>query len=308
MAEPEDEDDFPNDFDGLDFDHIPELQASTINRDTPEVPVSSVARNATPPPAASPAPSVRSSSVEPMDPDFLAAIDVLEARVLGETNQDDTLKTASDSLQGEGTSSLNQAGEDSIRPSNSSCTRKGKRKAESQDSIGRTDILAGYETELTCPVCCDLFVGAQVANPCGHTICGECGHQWLGQNIYEPTCAVCRSNLSVRKPLIPCYTTDNLVQQHLRALKISGRPEWQEGGYKTIEWCKRQESWKKEVVARAEKEKLNDSSRLRRFRRHLYDHDFEEYQHIVQLGPADDSGEDELVPRPIPRRRTRSRR
>lgn len=58
---------------------------------------------------------------------------------------------------------------------------------------------------------------------------------------YEFTCAVCRSKLWTRKPLLPNFSVDNLVHQHLQILAKSGRPEWQEKGYKTIEWNKRLE-------------------------------------------------------------------
>lgn len=83
MAELDDEDDFPNDFDGLDFDNIPGLQAPTISRVAPEVFLrSAVTQNIVPPTAASPVPSAGSSSIEDMDPTFLAAVDALEASVL----------------------------------------------------------------------------------------------------------------------------------------------------------------------------------------------------------------------------------
>lgn len=58
---------------------------------------------------------------------------------------------------------------------------------------------------------------------------------------YEPTCALCRSTLCVRKPLLPNFAVDNFVRQHLEALARSGRPEWQVKGYRTIEWSKRLE-------------------------------------------------------------------
>ena len=87
MSELGDEDDFPNDFDGLDFDNIPGLQAPTINRCTPEVSIPSAAAQSIVPSAASPVPSTQSSSVEDMDSTFLAAVDALEARVLSEMPQ-----------------------------------------------------------------------------------------------------------------------------------------------------------------------------------------------------------------------------
>ena len=87
MAELGDEDDFPNDFDGLDFDNIPGLQAPTISGCTPEVSIPSTAQNIVRSTAASPALSTQSSGVDDMDSTFLAAVDALEARALSEIPQ-----------------------------------------------------------------------------------------------------------------------------------------------------------------------------------------------------------------------------
>lgn len=81
MAEPEDEDNFPNDYDGLDFDNIPGLQAPTIHTG-PAVP-----RNVLLTAASSPVPSTGSNSFEDMDSSFLAAVDALEARAFSETSR-----------------------------------------------------------------------------------------------------------------------------------------------------------------------------------------------------------------------------
>lgn len=57
------------------------------------------------------------------------------------------------SFELEGTSSMNQTYEYSMQPPElSSMNRKGKRKAESQEDMDVPAILAGYETELTCPM------------------------------------------------------------------------------------------------------------------------------------------------------------
>ncbi|KAH0838516.1 hypothetical protein J3R83DRAFT_6833 [Lanmaoa asiatica] len=215
MAEPEDEDTFPNDYDGLDFDNIPGLQAPTISIPEVSVPLV-VVRNIVLSAAASPVPSTESDSVDDVDSSFLAAVDALEARALNEMprdldpeslsraepgghptdgesalslklideclNLDDTLKTVPDSPQGgmsvpslqahfrphrlyycdfhgthmfgiEDTRSLNQVHVYSMQsPEFSSVNRKGKRKAQPQEDIDVRAILAGYETELTCPM------------------------------------------------------------------------------------------------------------------------------------------------------------
>ncbi|KAF9229576.1 hypothetical protein BS17DRAFT_28627 [Gyrodon lividus] len=112
-------------------------------------------------------------------------------------------------------------------------------KAKPQEDI--QTILEGYEAEVTCPICYDIFVGAHTANPCGHTCCGECGYGWLAQNRIAPSCAICRSILSDTKPLLPNFAVDNIVRQHLQALAKSGRSDWQEKGSKFIDWNNRLE-------------------------------------------------------------------
>lgn len=84
----DEDDDFPNDFDGLDFDNIPGLQAPTISRCTPEVSIPpAVLQTIVPSTAASPVLSTRSSSVEDVDFAFLSAVDALEARALSVMRQ-----------------------------------------------------------------------------------------------------------------------------------------------------------------------------------------------------------------------------
>jgi len=139
---------------------------------------------------------------------------------------------------------------------------------------------------------------------------------------YEPTCAVCRSSLYLGKPLLPNFSADNFVRQHLQALARSGRPEWQEKGYRTIEWNKRAEfvlihhsifptvlivsrSWKKQADARATKEKLK-APRVRRRQPRYYG--VEDYPYVPPWLVDDGIDDDEaLIPRAIPRRGTRSR-
>lgn len=112
------------------------------------------------------------------------------------------------------------------------------------------------------------------------------------------------------------------MQQHLLALAKSGRPEWQEKGYKTIEWNKRLEfvpiyhsipqlfnvfrSWKEQVAVRAAKEKTKETARLRRRRRY---YEVGEYSYAAPWGIDEsmEDSEDSLVARVLPRRGTRSR-
>ncbi|KAG8220026.1 hypothetical protein J3R82DRAFT_1038 [Butyriboletus roseoflavus] len=319
MTEPEDEDNFPNDYDGLDFDNIPELQAPTIR--TPDVSVPSTApRNFVPTTASSPVPSNGSNNSEDMDSSFLAEVDALEARALNEMSQGGhralssevideqldlkgTLKAALDSPQGahpwriarihgaicdhfhgthafeiEGTRSLHHAYEHSMQsPEASAANKKGKRKAEPQEDVDLRSILAGYETELTCPI---------NANPPA---------PYVGRALF------------VQKPLLPNFSVDNFVRQHIQALATSGCPEWQKKGYRNVEWNKRLESWKKQAAVRAEKEKSKMTSHLRWCQPHYYQVD-QSYAAPWMVDEGMDDDEGAIFARVLPRRGTRSRR
>ncbi|KAG5733067.1 hypothetical protein E4T56_gene3567 [Termitomyces sp. T112] len=123
--------------------------------------------------------------------------------------------------------------------------KKGKGKAENKDVW---QVLSGIEDELTCPICSDIFVAAHVCNPCGHSICGECGWQWKRKG--KTNCAICRTELARDMPLIPNFAMDNTIEKHIAALGHSGISEWKISGSKHIEWLGRKEQWKKGAVER----------------------------------------------------------
>ncbi|KIM67059.1 hypothetical protein SCLCIDRAFT_219698 [Scleroderma citrinum Foug A] len=148
---------------------------------------------------------------------------------------------------------------------------KGKAKFESERTL--QDILEGYENEITCPICCDVLAAAFMTNPCGHTTCGDCGYGWISRNIYSPTCSVCRSELIKIKPLLPNYAVDNLVKHHVHALSISGRPEWQERGFRFIEWNKRLDAWKKQYTKILAEENARELARKRRYQSRYFEDD-----------------------------------
>lgn len=51
----------------------------------------------------------------------------------------------------------------------------------------------------------------------------------------SPTCAVCRTKLSRKAPMIPNFAMDSTVEKHIQALVASGASEWAEGGKKLLE-------------------------------------------------------------------------
>ncbi|KAH7883829.1 hypothetical protein F5I97DRAFT_1599118 [Phlebopus sp. FC_14] len=278
MSNADSEDEFPNDFDGLDFSTIPALQELPVNEPALQSPV--------------PRPSSASTSSydlgDDVDLSFLAAVDAIEARALrevtiGTTSQSSfhllpidlhckathpsriplvekavrrlfrwptcsflvaTIKTSAYAdiyaLEPMSKDSTDQTRKRCIEPSEEPPSlKKGKMKAEIQEDLNA--ILEGYEDEIVCPICCDILVAAHMASPCGHTYCGECGYVWLSRNKYSPTCAVCRANLTAATPLLPNFVVDSIVRQHVQALARSGRPDWQQNGYRLIEWNRRLE-------------------------------------------------------------------
>ncbi|KAG0150388.1 hypothetical protein CROQUDRAFT_720394 [Cronartium quercuum f. sp. fusiforme G11] len=78
----------------------------------------------------------------------------------------------------------------------------------SGSKLSSTNVGLDIEEELSCPICCDLFV-APVNFSCGHSFCGSCAHDWLEK---EPVCPSCR-----QKSLTPparMYVLESIVQKH----------------------------------------------------------------------------------------------
>ncbi|ESK98487.1 ring finger protein 8 [Moniliophthora roreri MCA 2997] len=125
--------------------------------------------------------------------------------------------------------------------------KKGKSKMETDDSLIKS-ILADYEDEVNCPVCCDFIVGAHVFNPCGHSLCGDCGFEWAVKNR-KSTCPVCRTKCDLYKPMLPNILVDNIIQKYVVNLAFVD-PAWAPGGTKWVEWNTRQQNWKRVAAMR----------------------------------------------------------
>ncbi|KAI0274850.1 hypothetical protein BC834DRAFT_849979 [Gloeopeniophorella convolvens] len=134
---------------------------------------------------------------------------------------------------------------------------KGKQK-ESPRAILR-EFLNGFEEEMTCPICCDIFASAHLGNPCGHSFCGECGLRWMKKNREAPTCAICRASLSADAPMIPNFAMDNAVDKHVHALRASAIEGWGDGEIKFIEWQARKTRWKADSTKQKSKKKATVS-------------------------------------------------
>ncbi|KII93386.1 hypothetical protein PLICRDRAFT_35592 [Plicaturopsis crispa FD-325 SS-3] len=174
--------------------------------------------------------------------------------------------------------------------------KKGKMKANDSDIV-RT-MLEGFEDEMTCPICCDIFVAAHLGNPCGHTFCGACGYSWISQNKSTPTCATCRAKLSTSSPLIPNFAVDNTVERHIRAMVANGDNEWRDGGKKMKDWSERKETWKKESAARVAA-KPKPTRPQSRHRDRVVWVDDEDEQWLVPDGDSEDDGDYQPPPAPV---------
>jgi hypothetical protein len=83
MADSDSEDEFPNDFDGLDLSNVPGLQPPTFGIDTPELPGPLASHQHLVPTIGSGSRGSSSSSdISDVDSSFLTAVDELEARAL----------------------------------------------------------------------------------------------------------------------------------------------------------------------------------------------------------------------------------
>ncbi|KAI6005144.1 hypothetical protein F5J12DRAFT_127239 [Pisolithus orientalis] len=272
MPHSDSDDEFPNDFDGVDFSAVPELQAQQLppsQAGPSTIPSSQSDRAGTPTSGqgigiVTPISGTRSTSRASshfdsfdeldVDPYLLAAIDEIESRALRE-HQSGTVPAfpeppfanvspLGDFGKGKKRSIAECDFDSQVLITPPVVLRLDAPKSNSGESL--QTILEGYENEIMCPICCDILVAAFMCNPCGHTTCGDCGYGWISRNKYSPTCAVCRSELIKSKPLLPNYAIDNVVKHHISALAESGRTEWQKQGYRLIDWKKRLDAWKKQ--------------------------------------------------------------
>ncbi|KAF8971511.1 hypothetical protein BDZ97DRAFT_1247172 [Flammula alnicola] len=186
--------------------------------------------------------------------------------------------------------------------------KKGKMKTD--DHLYQ--IISGYEDELTCPICCDLFVASHVGNPCGHTFCGECGWKWhFNVENRNKGCPCCRRTLDKTTPIIPNIAMDNVVEKHVRALALSGMQEWEPGGRKYHEWNVRKQAWRDGANQR-EQRKARHAGKpiisLGTIRVFEMPGEWIPLEDNMDEDPTYEDSDAELIPRPIQRARRRRRR
>ncbi|KAJ6519482.1 hypothetical protein C8R45DRAFT_23359 [Mycena sanguinolenta] len=129
-------------------------------------------------------------------------------------------------------------------PDTSSQSGRKRKRMKSTDVI-----LTALEEELTCPICCDIFVATHLLNPCGHSFCGDCSWQWVMKNR-NTACPICRTRLSTMAPMTPNISLDKTIDLHIRMLSTYSDIEWQTGGAKLVEFRERERKWKESVAQR----------------------------------------------------------
>ncbi|KAI5991564.1 hypothetical protein EDD15DRAFT_1095186 [Pisolithus albus] len=223
MPDSESDDEFPNDFDGIDFSAVPELQpqhlqlpqagpsTTTISSqvDLTGTPTSDqgtgVSVNISDPRGTSS--SLDSFDELDVDPYLLAACDEIEHRALWghhtNTVPGPLANVSPPGSFGKGKKRSFTDCDFHSQPVAKPSVVATLNAPESYSGEKLQTILGGYEDEITCPICCDILVAAFMCNPCGHTTCGDCGYGWIARNRYSPTCAVCRSELIKSKASPP---------------------------------------------------------------------------------------------------------
>ncbi|TEB39361.1 RING/U-box [Coprinellus micaceus] len=136
-------------------------------------------------------------------------------------------------------------------PSPQQPSKKGKTRAGDSTPTA-LDLLAEMEDEYTCPVCFDLLVAAHVANPCGHSFCGDCGRQWA-TTARKVTCPICRTALSRSAKVIPNIALQNAVEKYTELLAKADHAEWKLGGAAYTSWSERKQKWKEQALAHRKK-------------------------------------------------------
>ncbi|KAK7468634.1 hypothetical protein VKT23_003139 [Stygiomarasmius scandens] len=122
--------------------------------------------------------------------------------------------------------------------------KKGNRKSDSDSDTER--LLDNLNDEMSCPVCFELMVGAQLINPCGHGLCGLCGYTWITLKK-QTACPVCRTRCCHFKPLVPNIMVDNIIEKYIEILVKRGDKSWDVGGANRREWDERVDQWRKNV-------------------------------------------------------------
>ncbi|KAH7340300.1 hypothetical protein B0J17DRAFT_313745 [Rhizoctonia solani] len=150
-------------------------------------------------------------------------------------------------------SQSNVAGPSRISSQSSPTARLKRRRGSSstQDSSVeseiRTDTWSVMEEELTCAICCDVFVSPQLTH-CGHSACAPCLKIWLSKNN---NCPICRAYINLNSVLPANRLASSMVDRMMAEATRYNLPDWCSGGTREVEWKKRKRIWEGEVAREA---------------------------------------------------------
>ncbi|KAL5636081.1 hypothetical protein ACGC1H_004784 [Rhizoctonia solani] len=111
----------------------------------------------------------------------------------------------------------------------------------------RTDTWSVVEEELTCAICCDVFVAPQLTH-CGHSACAVSQKLWLSKNN---NCPICRAYINPNTVLSANRLASSMIDRMMAEAIKYKLPDWCTGGKKEIEWKKRKRLWEGEVAREA---------------------------------------------------------
>ncbi|QRW27319.1 Zinc finger, C3HC4 type (RING finger) protein [Rhizoctonia solani] len=153
-------------------------------------------------------------------------------------------KERSASLQS-GTYQSNAAGPSRLSFQSSPLAGSKRRRASSSvredflEAEARADSWSVMEEELTCAICCDVYVAPQIT-ACGHSACAPCLKIWLSRNN---NCPICRSYINPSIKLVANRLASSMVDRMIAEAKKHTLPDWCPGGTKEAEWSKRKRLW-----------------------------------------------------------------
>ncbi|CAE6530290.1 unnamed protein product [Rhizoctonia solani] len=120
----------------------------------------------------------------------------------------------------------------------------------SLESEIRADAWNAMEEELTCAICCDVFISPQLTH-CGHSACAPClvmQKNWLSKNN---NCPICRAYINPNTVLSANRLASSMIDRMMAEATKYNLPDWCSGGVKEVEWKKRKRAWENEVAREA---------------------------------------------------------
>ncbi|CUA72292.1 hypothetical protein RSOLAG22IIIB_00957 [Rhizoctonia solani] len=153
----------------------------------------------------------------------------------------------------------------------------------------RTDTWSVVEQELTCAICCDVFISPQITH-CGHSACAPCLRRfvqklWLSKNN---NCPICRAYINPNTVLSANRLASSMIDRMMTEATKHKLPDWCTGGKREIDWKKRKRIWEGELARDAAAARSRANTRSTAAARHriyvrpplfLDDEDYDDYDY-----------------------------